>query len=192
MDSRSRIIEAAARVFAETGYRGATTRRIAQAADVNEVTLFRLFGSKDELLRAALAFTAEMASVPELPERPVDPRTELTAWSRRQLKELWARRSMIRTCMGELDEHREIISCASDQPTSVHRELVTYLERLVRNGKASALLDARAAAAMLMGTLFSDAMGRDFMPAAYAFSLEDAPALYVDLFLRAIGAADGV
>jgi AcrR family transcriptional regulator len=192
MDPRARILEAAARVFAETGYRGATTRRIAQEASVNEVTLFRHFGSKDELLREAVAFTAELSQVPELPEEPLDARRELTAWARRHLLDLRERRSMIRTCMGELEEHADIISCASDQPTSVHRELMTYLERLVRSGKASPELDAAVAAAMLMGTLFSDAMGRDFMPAAYSFTVEDAAVRYVDLFLRAIGAEDGV
>src|SRR3712207_8279628 len=54
-DSRERILEAAARVYAQYGFRGATTRLIAQEAGVNEVTLFRLFGSKaqlfDELLQ---------------------------------------------------------------------------------------------------------------------------------------------
>ena len=55
MDPRQRIVQAAARVFAETGYRGATTRRIAHAANVNEVTLFRHFRSKEELLREAIA-----------------------------------------------------------------------------------------------------------------------------------------
>ncbi len=46
------ILDAALKVFAEKGYRGATTRLIAQEADVNEVTLFRHFGSKEGLLRA--------------------------------------------------------------------------------------------------------------------------------------------
>ena len=35
IDNRARILDAAARVYAEFGYRGATTRRIAVAAGVN-------------------------------------------------------------------------------------------------------------------------------------------------------------
>ena len=46
MELRDRILEAAALVYAETGFRGATTRRIAERAGVNEITLFRHFGSK--------------------------------------------------------------------------------------------------------------------------------------------------
>ena len=46
------ILAAAADLFAERGYRGTTTRAIAQRAGVNEVTLFRRFGSKKGLLVA--------------------------------------------------------------------------------------------------------------------------------------------
>ena len=52
--SRERILEAAARVYAMHGFRGATTRLIANEAGVNEVTLFRSFGSKGALLEAVL------------------------------------------------------------------------------------------------------------------------------------------
>ena len=40
--------------FARDGIRGATTREIARKAGVNEVTLFRHFKSKEQLLRAVL------------------------------------------------------------------------------------------------------------------------------------------
>lgn len=48
------ILEAALSTIAEHGYAGATTRQIASAAGVNEVTLFRKFGSKANLLREAM------------------------------------------------------------------------------------------------------------------------------------------
>ena len=48
------IFEAALSVMAERGYAGATTREIAAAAGINEVTLFRRFESKARLLRAAV------------------------------------------------------------------------------------------------------------------------------------------
>ncbi|MBX2875705.1 MAG: TetR/AcrR family transcriptional regulator [Saprospiraceae bacterium] len=43
------ILEAAKVLFAEKGYRGVSTKKIAEAAKVNEVTLFRIFGSKEKL-----------------------------------------------------------------------------------------------------------------------------------------------
>ena len=48
------MFDAALKVLAERGYAGATTRRIADAAGVNEVTLFRRFGDKRQLILAAI------------------------------------------------------------------------------------------------------------------------------------------
>src|SRR5688572_460094 len=56
-DTRDRLLDVTATIFAEAGYHGTTTRRIAQEADVNEVTIFRHFGSKDALIREALRAT---------------------------------------------------------------------------------------------------------------------------------------
>lgn len=51
-DTRSRMIAAALQLFGQVGYARAATRAIAEAAGVNEVTLFRHFGSKKNLLLA--------------------------------------------------------------------------------------------------------------------------------------------
>jgi AcrR family transcriptional regulator len=52
--TRERILDAALHTFSKDGIRGATTRKIAQKARVNEVTLFRHFRSKEQLLGAVL------------------------------------------------------------------------------------------------------------------------------------------
>lgn len=52
--TRERILEAAIRLFGGTGYVRTATRTIAREAGVNEVTLFRHFGSKQNLLLACL------------------------------------------------------------------------------------------------------------------------------------------
>lgn len=48
-----KILLAAIDLMAEKGYNGTTTKEIAAYAGVNEVTLFRHFGSKQKLLEAA-------------------------------------------------------------------------------------------------------------------------------------------
>jgi hypothetical protein len=92
--------------------------------------------------------------------------------------------------MGEGRERPEILSAARDRPTRVHEELEGYLRRLRKLGRTAVDVDLTAAAAMLMGALFSDAMGRDFMPDVFGYTMEEAPGLYVDLLLRAIGATE--
>ncbi len=62
MDQTERnILDAAMKVFAREGYKGATTRRIAQEANVAELTLFRKFQSKDNLLKEVLVKKREPA-----------------------------------------------------------------------------------------------------------------------------------
>lgn len=51
-DTADKILDAATALFAERGYTATTTRAIAEAAEVNEVTLFRRFESKIGILRA--------------------------------------------------------------------------------------------------------------------------------------------
>jgi AcrR family transcriptional regulator len=52
--SDARMFDAALTVLAQQGYAGATTRKIATAAGVNEATLFRRFGDKRQLILAAI------------------------------------------------------------------------------------------------------------------------------------------
>ena len=187
MTVRDQLLDAAARLYAEAGYRGATTRRIAGQAGVNEVTLFRHFGSKDALIREAIARAGQSAVTEPLPQSPRDPSREVRDWAKAHIAELRERRSLIRTCMGEIEEHPGIFSEPNSSPAVAAKALRHYLRRLREAGLAKAQFDEAAASAMLMGALFADAMGRDIMPDLYRNEPEQALDEYVRLFLRSIG-----
>lgn len=187
IEIRDKLLEAAARVFAETGYRGATTRRIALEAGVNEVTLFRHFGSKGELIQEALQGFGWAPSGSPLPAEPVDPERELTVWAQEHLRHLWEVRSFIRSAMGESAEHADLASCMSEHRRKTVGQIRAYVARLAERGFATGDFDPVVASAMLLGTLFSDAMGRDFMPDLFSMSLDESASEYVKLFLKAIG-----
>ena len=65
-ETRHRIIESAFSLFKAKGIDNTTTREIAQEADVNEVTLFRHFGTKDGLARAVLEYSFPGDMLPRL------------------------------------------------------------------------------------------------------------------------------
>lgn len=50
------ILKAATKLFSEYGYNGVSTKKIADAAGVNEVTLFRQFKNKSNLLQAVIKY----------------------------------------------------------------------------------------------------------------------------------------
>jgi AcrR family transcriptional regulator len=53
------IFETVMEIIAERGYAGATTRQIAEAAGISEVTLFRKYGSKAEMVKRAIGDLVE-------------------------------------------------------------------------------------------------------------------------------------
>ena len=52
-DTEDKILDATIKLLDKDGWKGATTKRIASEAGVNEITLFRKFHSKEQLLKAA-------------------------------------------------------------------------------------------------------------------------------------------
>lgn len=52
--TEDRILHAAMKVFSINGYKGATTIEIANKANVNEITIFRKFNSKENLLKSVI------------------------------------------------------------------------------------------------------------------------------------------
>ena len=187
MISRERILEAAARVYAKHGFRGATTRLIAIEAGVNEVTLFRTFGSKGALLEAVLGPHHAKTAPPELTTDPTDPRAELTEFVKRSLDRIREMRPMLVHSMGELDERPEAAEFACRGRRVAHDTLTSYLERLKERGLADPDFDVEASAVMLTGTVMSDAIARSFVPDVYP-PIEEAAERYVGCFLHMIGA----
>ncbi len=187
MPLRDKILHAATQLYAETGFRGTTTRQIAERAGVNEVTLFRHFGSKNALLHEAIQCACARREGTLLPERPREVREELRHWAQETWKVLWGRRAVIRTALGELAAHPELYPRENSATACAGRELRKYLERVRTLGLASAEFDISAATATLMGTLFADAMSRDILPLVYRQEPTQAIEQYVELFLRAIG-----
>ena len=188
MDTRERILQATARVYAQHGFRGATTRLIAIEAGVNEVSLFRTFGSKAALFEAMMQSHASSLPVPELPDMPGDAHTEITAWCAALLAHMRQWRSIIRKSFGELEERPEAAVVMCEGPNCAAAALAAYVARLQAAGRADETADVATAVSMFISSMFGDAISRDVLPHAFPQPEEAAPAKYVNVFLRAVGA----
>ena len=118
---------------------------------MNEVTLFRYFGSKEALLQEAIANTSETPAATTLPAIPVDPDRELAEWCSLMIERLHAKRSIIRKCMSEIEERPEMITTAVSTPVRAANDLAAYLRKLKSMGLAQADFDVAAAGSMLLG-----------------------------------------
>src|SRR3954453_970873 len=69
-ERRLQIARVAMRLFSERGFRGTTTKEIAQAAGVSEAIIFRHFATKEELYTAIIDYKgcAGLGASPVAPE----------------------------------------------------------------------------------------------------------------------------
>jgi AcrR family transcriptional regulator len=186
VDTRNRILGAALEVYGQRGFRGATTRRIAAVAGVNEVTIFRQFGSKQALLTEALReHSHDSPPAAILPGVPSDPTAELSAWTEAHLRWLLSRGQVLRASMGDLEERPEMVDGVVAVQRAALTELSAYLERLRARGLVQSRVDLRAAAVMLMAAIFADPtrshVEQDEVP------LEDRAGSYANVVLTALG-----
>jgi len=184
---RARIIAAAARVYAQYGFRGATTRLIATDAGVNEVTIFRTFGSKAHLLQDMLHTQVGASPVPILPRDAGDPHAELTRWCGTVLDYLRGHAHLVRKTIAEADERPQAACDACEGPNAASRSLVLYLEQLRDAGRIPDDADVDTSVSMFMSAMFGDALYRDIIPHAFPQPVEAAAERYVTTFLRAVG-----
>jgi AcrR family transcriptional regulator len=80
---RERILETARKLFRRHGLKGIGVEAIAEAADTNKMTLYRHFGSKDDLITACLRDVASQAAAiwDDLEQtHPNDPLAQLHGW----------------------------------------------------------------------------------------------------------------
>lgn len=185
--SDARILEAAVRVFAEHGFRGSTTRRIAKAARVNEVTLFRRFPSKDVLIRTALEaharHTIAMLRDHALPQRPADMRAELAAYLAIIFPAMLATADAHRTAIGEWGRSPELDASLMTATEFVHDEMRAYLERAQAAGLLRPDVNPLVATQALLGGLLADVLMRDRLPERFPLGPAAAIDAYLDLFL---------
>jgi AcrR family transcriptional regulator len=188
-DIRDRILSAAARVYAESGFRGATTRRVAQEARVNEITLFRHFGTKEALVKAALKAIGH--GVPTLPREAQDPQAELTDWALSVYRHWYQNRGLVSQVLGDLAEHPELAPDICEEPGCEHAVLSGYLEHLRERGDAARPFIADAAAGLLLGGIFTHALLRDHFETPELPPVEEVIHQFVGLLLGAIGVESG-
>lgn len=159
-ETRTRILEAAARVFAEKGYARATTRAIASAADVNEVTLFRHFGNKRNLFSAVMqefggpAVTAALEA--GLTGEYID---DLVVMGTELLKVLLERRDALRLMLCEAAHFPTVEAVMVQNPQKIFQLLVEFFEQQRERGQVRPL-PPYAMAQIFAGTIFSYAIMR--------------------------------
>jgi AcrR family transcriptional regulator len=187
-DTRERILNGALRVFARDGIMGATTREISRVAKVNEVTLFRYFRSKNELLRQMVLQSChryeQVFAVAAL-KSPEDLRKTVRDYAETCAHKFQENEGLIRTFISELRRHVKLSRRLFVESSQASREkFIAYLKsaqkaRLVRRD-----IDPVAATDALTGMLMAGTLRRPLTESMYAES--HYVDTCIDLFLKGI------
>ncbi|MEO0377276.1 MAG: TetR/AcrR family transcriptional regulator [Cyanobacteria bacterium P01_A01_bin.17] len=160
--TRQRLIKSALELFMAQGVNGTTTRQIAEAADVNEVTLFRQFGNKHGLLLAVLEESAGLKTLGESLVQSSSPgsvRQGLRQYASNYLHALERVPKLIRSLVGEADQYPEEHRRALGQGlTEANRYVAQYLQQGINRGEFQARLPAEKLAGLLNGMLLGYAV----------------------------------
>lgn len=133
-----RILAATREIFAQKGSRGTTTREVAERADVNEATLFRHFGTKQQLLQAMLdcycdAQAEERMSFLDRLQGSLEEQLREVACS--SIQRMTERQDLIRVAMAEEALNPESSMLTWRSPTVAQRKLTEYMLRKIEAGE---------------------------------------------------------
>ncbi len=196
-DTRQRILEAAAQVFAEKGYARATTRALARAAGVNEVTLFRHFGSKQGLFSAIVeAYAAPALNTAIAAQLSGDYRQDLLIMGTAVLQALLERRESMRLMLCEAEHFPKVRQVMAQNPRQLRQALAGYLRKQMAQGRVRPL-HPEAAAQAFWGMFFAYTVSLWLVdePLTPELSAEELVAQFVDIFFegtRTVGGQHGI
>jgi AcrR family transcriptional regulator len=187
--ARQLLLAAAARVFARDGLEGATTREISREAGVNEVTLFRHFGTKEHLIEAVVgsAFGSEGPAGAGLRRVGRSLRDDLATFASRYEALLVANLPLIRTMIGEI--HRHAV-CEHQALKGIfwpmRAALVERLGKARATGEARPGLESTVAADIFAGAIFASVMRRGRRLKRCEYSAADYREACLEVFLKGI------
>ncbi len=187
--TRDRLLKSAVEVFATAGIAGATTREIARLAEVNELTLFRHFQSKEQLLKAVVhhitALQAE--ALDNQNEWTQDLRLDLLHYAHLYSNHLEQHEALVRMFIGEAKRHPESALRVTQEATLPLREkLIEYLRNGVNKGTVRPDADLAIAIDLFTGMLLSGMLRHHISPIPLGYSREQYIEGCVDLFVGGI------
>jgi AcrR family transcriptional regulator len=183
-----KLISAAIDLIAEQGYDGTTTKEIAAAAGVSEVTLFRHFGSKQALLVAAFEryhYAGEMTKL--FNERLTwDVRTDLLLIGRTYHAIMNRNRKLLNIShKGGSRLPEEVLKHASQHPIQLKKLLMNYFSTLLEQGKIAPVdpeITAMSFMFMKLGAFSSNLVEKSNSDVTLGTFIERS----VDLFARSL------
>ncbi len=163
--ARERVLDAAVGLFCEHGYKGTTTREVARRARVNEVTVFRLFGTKEGLFLAVIQRETDIRDRLEgFDLRPTgDMVADLTMVALAMHENMTSRAPLLKLIMTEAAHRPALWSRACQAPLGILSKLEGYFTEAREGGLLRAGVDPRIAAVAFFSFFFRSLIATAFL-----------------------------
>lgn len=194
-ETRDRLLKAAIAVFSTEGYVGATTREIARVAAVSEVTLFRHFQSKEQLLSAVVQhITAlRMEMFRHQNEWTHNLHADLLHYAQIYDDMLEEHEALFRMFIGEAQRHPiEALEVLQRSLLPLREKLISYLQSSVDRGNVRLEVDLPLAVDQFTGMLLAGMIRRHVSPVKRSYSHQQYLESCVDIFVRGISPTPSV
>jgi AcrR family transcriptional regulator len=174
---REQIMEAALRVFARKGFKGATNKDIAHEAQITPGLIYHYFASKEELLKAVIEDYSPIGLIHSLPAQLLDqpPEAFLHFMAQQILKitESQPFVRLLRVFLPEVIYNPSITTFNLAAIQEVSGFLVSYLEAKMESGQLRRG-DASLAIQVFTGSLFAFVIRRQILsdPVALQYTQE--------------------
>ena len=183
-----KILEKAFEVFSLHGYKGSTTKILASAAGVNEVTLFRYFKNKENLFKKVIKHYSFLARIEELEPKleHLSYREALEILAGSFIDNLYRNKTLVRLMTMEAYSHpthaRMIYKTLVEK---VFTHFVDYLKK-VSKSKGFRKFDSPLAARAFFGMFFFYFINQEFFfeKEISKFDRRHVVREYVELFLK--------
>jgi AcrR family transcriptional regulator len=192
--TRKKLIDAAGIVLSRRGIQGATTREIAEVADVNEVTLFRHFKCKEHLISAVMekGIASEIELMDQHSSWKEDLRQSVSEYAHHYYAHLEHKEAFARALIAEartLAQSTQKVIC--DVVLPVRKRLISILEDAQRAGVVRREINAEQALDVFRNALYAGMLRNTagYLPKNY--STQEYIDAVVEIFVRGIEAKPG-
>lgn len=190
-ERRQRIVEAAVGLFSRKGFRGTTTREIAEAADISEAMIFKHFATKRELYSAIIEVkseTEELLAGAAKASEAKDDAGVLRSVGLKMMEQTERDPSLMRLLLFSALEGHELSEIFFESRVRrLHEFLSSYIRRRIEDGRfrsVDALVVARGFIGMIVHYLLIHELFGVKRP--LRSSPEEVVELFVSIFLKGI------
>lgn len=165
-ERRAQILDAAARVFSDQGYHGATIRQIAERAGLAEGTIYLYFASKRDLLLATWEHVALASLAPLLDRAASVERDEdfFAAMLENRFELIRRHAPLVRLVLQQADIDRTLRRALQDRLQSMRALVGEHIQRRIAAGRFRRVpvpIVLRAVAGMMIGIALLDTYDPD-------------------------------